>query len=118
IEEAVNILVSEPELHAAWPAATTTHTSGGVAGVNHRMFARTPTAARRARTPIVGVLIAALLGVFAVMSGSAAPSGASGADYLGSVALSPIKRPIIGMSSTPSGRGYWLAAEDGGVFSF
>jgi uncharacterized protein YkwD len=82
------------------------------------MTARYPTPARRARIPIVGVLIAALLGVFAVMSGSAAPVSASGADYRGSVALSAIRRPITGMASTPSGRGYWLAADDGGVFSF
>ncbi|MDQ1467848.1 MAG: hypothetical protein QOH10_2263 [Actinomycetota bacterium] len=118
IPDEVNILVSDPELHAAWSATTTSNTSGGVSGVNHRMFARYPTPARRARTSIVGVLIAALLGIFAVMSGSAAPSGASGANYLGSVALSPIKRPVTGMASTPTGRGYWLAADDGGVFSF
>jgi hypothetical protein len=26
--------------------------------------------------------------------------------------------PIVGMASTPDGRGYWLAAADGGVFAF
>jgi uncharacterized protein YkwD len=82
------------------------------------MRARTPTPARRARTPIVGALIAVLFGVFAAMSGPAAPAGAGGANYLGSVALSPIREPITGMTSTPSGRGYWLVATDGGVFSF
>jgi hypothetical protein len=82
------------------------------------MISRNPTPARRARISIVGVLIAVLLGVFAVMSGSAAPSGAGAASYLGSVALSPIRRPITGMAPTPSGHGYWLAADDGGVFSF
>jgi len=115
-QEVVNTLVVDSELHAAWRAATTTGTSGGVAGDDFLM--RTPTPARRARTPIVVALIAALLGVFAVMSGPAAPSTASSASYLGSVALSPIRRPITGMASTPTGRGYWLAADDGGVFSF
>src|SRR5260221_13166060 len=82
-QEVVNILVSEPELHGGWSATTTTPASGGVSGVNSRMIARNPTPARRARIPIVGVLIAVLLGVFAVMSGSAAPSGAGTANYLG-----------------------------------
>jgi uncharacterized protein YkwD len=82
------------------------------------MFARNPTPARRARTAIVGALTAVLLGVFAVMSAPAAPAGVNGASYLGSVALSPIRRPITGMTSTPTGRGYWLVADDGGVFSF
>ncbi len=31
---------------------------------------------------------------------------------------SPSKYPIVGMSSTASGRGYWLVASDGGIFSF
>jgi hypothetical protein len=118
IRKVVNVQVSGLELHAAWPAATTANASGGVSGVDPRMFARTPTAARRARTALVGVMIAALLGVFAVMSGPAAPAGVSGASYLGSVALAPLKRPITGMASTPTGRGYWLTADDGGVFAF
>ncbi len=29
-----------------------------------------------------------------------------------------LQKPIIGMQVTPSGRGYWLFASDGGVFSF
>jgi uncharacterized protein YkwD len=82
------------------------------------MQARYPTPARRARSATVGVLIAALLGVFAVMSGPAAPSSGSSASYLGSVALTGIRRPITGMASTPTGNGYWLAADDGGVFAF
>jgi uncharacterized protein YkwD len=82
------------------------------------MFPRYPTTARRARTSLVCVLIAAMLGVFAVMSSAAAPASASGANYHGSVALAAIRRPVTGMASTPTGRGYWLAADDGGVFSF
>jgi hypothetical protein len=30
----------------------------------------------------------------------------------------PTKEPIVGMAATPSGRGYWLEARDGGVFAF
>jgi uncharacterized protein YkwD len=82
------------------------------------MSARTPTPARRARRSFVGVLTAAILGVVALTSGVAAPVGASGAIYRGSVALSPIRRPITGIAASPSGRGYWLVADDGGVFAF
>ena len=32
--------------------------------------------------------------------------------------VSPPRAPIVGMSATPSGLGYWLVASDGGVFSF
>ena len=27
-------------------------------------------------------------------------------------------KPIVGIGATPSGKGYWLAAADGGIFSF
>ena len=30
----------------------------------------------------------------------------------------PLNRPIVGMAATPDGRGYWLVAADGGVFTF
>jgi hypothetical protein len=30
----------------------------------------------------------------------------------------PLQGPIVAMASTPDGKGYWLAALDGGVFSF
>ena len=30
----------------------------------------------------------------------------------------PLSRPIVGMQATPSGKGYWLFAGDGGVFTF
>jgi hypothetical protein len=29
-----------------------------------------------------------------------------------------LNQPIVGMSPSPSGDGYWLVAADGGVFSF
>jgi hypothetical protein len=38
--------------------------------------------------------------------------------FYGSVANIPLRRPIVGMTSTTSDRGYWLTATDGGVFAF
>jgi hypothetical protein len=29
-----------------------------------------------------------------------------------------LAQPVVDMSSTPSGQGYWLVASDGGVFTF
>jgi hypothetical protein len=29
-----------------------------------------------------------------------------------------LNKPIVGMTATPTGKGYWLVATDGGVFSF
>ena len=30
----------------------------------------------------------------------------------------PLNQPIVGMAATPDGKGYWLVAADGGIFSF
>jgi len=29
-----------------------------------------------------------------------------------------LNKPIVAMASTPDGRGYWLVASDGGIFTF
>ena len=29
-----------------------------------------------------------------------------------------LNQPIVGMAATPDGRGYWLVASDGGIFTF
>ena len=29
-----------------------------------------------------------------------------------------LNRPIVGMTTTPDGGGYWLVASDGGIFAF
>jgi len=29
-----------------------------------------------------------------------------------------LDRPIVGMAATPTGKGYWLVAADGGIFAF
>ena len=33
-------------------------------------------------------------------------------------AASRLNQPIVGMAATPTGKGYWLVAADGGIFSF
>jgi len=30
----------------------------------------------------------------------------------------PLDQPVVGMTATPSGNGYWLVASDGGIFTF
>jgi hypothetical protein len=29
-----------------------------------------------------------------------------------------LNQPVVGMAATPDGKGYWLFARDGGVFTF
>ena len=36
----------------------------------------------------------------------------------GSMKGKPLAQPIVGMAATRTGRGYWLVARDGGIFSF
>ena len=40
------------------------------------------------------------------------------ATFHGGTADMRLIRPIIGMATTPDGRGYWPVAADGGVFTF
>jgi N-acetylmuramoyl-L-alanine amidase len=37
---------------------------------------------------------------------------------LGANSLSTPDTPVVGMASTPDGKGYWLVASDGGIFTF
>ena len=41
-----------------------------------------------------------------------------GSSYEGSTGSLTLNKPIVGMASTPDGKGYWLVASDGGIFSF
>jgi hypothetical protein len=47
-------------------------------------------------------------------------SGFSGppANNYGDMAGQPLNKPMVGMSPTATGQGYWLVASDGGMFSF
>ncbi|EQD80481.1 hypothetical protein B1A_00847 [mine drainage metagenome] len=29
-----------------------------------------------------------------------------------------LNKPVVGMAATPDGKGYWMVAADGGIFSF
>jgi len=44
----------------------------------------------------------------------------AGAPYFGSLTSIGIRpsHPVVGIAATPSGRGYWTVASDGGIFSF
>ena len=68
------------------------------------MVART----RLARAVVGWALAAALL----------PPAAAGAAPFLGSTGALRLAAPVVGMAASPSGRGYWLAASDGGVFAF
>jgi hypothetical protein len=38
--------------------------------------------------------------------------------FYGSTANTHLARPIVGMVTTPDGKGYWLVANDGGIFTY
>jgi hypothetical protein len=40
------------------------------------------------------------------------------ATFAGSAGGTHLTSPVVGMAPTPSGRGYWLVAADGGVFAY
>ena len=40
------------------------------------------------------------------------------ADFYGSMAGQRPSQPIVGIASTPDGKGYWVVGADGGVFAF
>jgi hypothetical protein len=61
-------------------------------------------------------LVAALACGGLTAATSSAPVAA--ATYHGSVGRTPLHQPIVGMAPTPTGKGYWLVASDGGIFSF
>jgi hypothetical protein len=41
-----------------------------------------------------------------------------GAQFYGSAANLHLNKPVVGIVSSPSGKGYWLIAADGGVFAY
>jgi hypothetical protein len=40
------------------------------------------------------------------------------ASYYGSMGGKKLTNPVVGITATPDGKGYWEVASDGGVFSF
>ncbi|HET9442893.1 MAG TPA: hypothetical protein VFO65_06190, partial [Acidimicrobiales bacterium] len=59
-------------------------------------------------------LLALLLSTAATVVPATAPLG-PGPDAAGAV---EVNQPVVGMAATATGRGYWMAASDGGVFAF
>jgi hypothetical protein len=56
-------------------------------------------------------------GVVAETGGDAESTFGDAVDH-GSLAGATLAQPVVGMTSIPTGSGYWLVARDGGVFSF
>ena len=61
---------------------------------------------------------AGMLWPFTVADAGELVVAASGGNPLASAAPAPINKPIIGMAATPDGKGYWLVASDGSMFTF
>jgi lipoprotein-anchoring transpeptidase ErfK/SrfK len=86
----------------------------------------------RARRTVSLVLLAALVGAlcvaFVVVPAPRPASAAQANDdmiyafgsatFLGSTQNLPLAQPIVAMAQTPNGSGYWLVADDGGVFAY
>jgi hypothetical protein len=87
-------------------------------------MARRPSRARR------GALLVLVLGALATLALSALPAGAAsdpvantvlafgGAPQFGPYPGRPLNASFINIAATRSGRGYWVVASDGGVFSY
>ena len=72
-----------------------------------------------ANVALVGGLAASTTAAGAASSGHDNTIYAFGtASFHGSTANKHLNAPIVGMASTPSGKGYWLVADDGGIFTF
>jgi hypothetical protein len=69
---------------------------------------------------LVAVAVAAtgLAGVAAVVQGAVVAQSAAAAPYLGSAARLSLRHPIVNIAATPTAKGYWLVASDGGIFSY
>jgi hypothetical protein len=66
----------------------------------------------------ISVVLTAFAGAGSVTSSVVTAPAATAATYVGSAARLVLRSPIVAMATTPTGRGYWLAARDGGIFAF
>ncbi len=85
---------------------------------------------RRLLAPFVALLATTVGAVVLVAATAPLPAGAAlkghdntvyafgSASFRGSTDALALARPIVAMASTADGSGYWLVAEDGGVFSY
>ena len=58
-----------------------------------------------------------MVAAFPLIDRTAPPAGAV-AKFYGSTGALTLNAPIVGMAATPTGKGYWLVASDGGIFAF
>jgi len=87
----------------------------------------------RTTRALTTVALSVILGLVALVPGSGvhahggAPSSVAApavgdrfgdASDFGSMAGRPLAQPVVGIAATRSGKGYWLVARDGGIFSF
>src|SRR4051794_22434842 len=68
--------------------------------------------------PTVGIARGAVAGQGWLADAAGGVTSIGGAPEYGSTAGTALKSPIVGITPTESGRGYWLVGHDGGVFSF
>jgi lipoprotein-anchoring transpeptidase ErfK/SrfK/ribosomal protein L24E len=87
-------------------------------------------APRKIATRVVALACVALMPIVVGVSVGTPAAGAAitgsddtvfafgSASFHGSTSHRHLNAPIVGMASTPSGKGYWLVADDGGIFTF
>jgi uncharacterized protein YkwD len=73
---------------------------------------------RAASCLAVVTLASGLAGITTLVGEFASAPAAGAATYVGSAARLSLSHPIVDMAATPTGKGYWLAASDGGIFSY
>src|SRR6202011_3773054 len=76
-----------------------------------------PTGHQTIPTPLRPASVAPTSGYWLVASDGGVFSYGD-ASFHASMGGSVLNKPIVGMTSTPSGKGYWMVASDGGIFAF
>ncbi len=71
---------------------------------------------RGTRFAIALVAVLALVGGF--LATARTHSSRADIDFFGSAAQRKLRAPVVGIATTPTGRGYWLVGSDGGVFTY
>jgi hypothetical protein len=56
--------------------------------------------------------------LYTAPAGTVGYMGGGSAAFYGSTGGIHLNQPIVGMASSPDGRGYWLVASDGGIFAY